>query len=358
MPPTLILPRPDDFHVHLRNGMVRLLATPFTAEHFGYALVMPNTRPCPILTAEDAMNYRRDLMQYFPENKDFHPLMSIQITDKTTPDMITGTKAIVTAGKLYPEGVTTNSDNGVRDFKRLYPVFEAMQKEGLVLCLHGESPDHNISGLNREAAFLPQLREIAIKFPGLQIVLEHITTHDAIREVESLPNNVAATITAHHLWITIDDIIGYSQRSQGKLRPHNFCKPIAKHEFDRQALCHAATSGNPKFFFGSDSAPHPVDDKECSRVCAGCFTSPVALSILAEVFERMNALHLLEDFLSVHGKNFYGLPPRMNAKKITLIKESWVVNGSTSADWPNADYRRPILIIPFLAGETLTWRVT
>ncbi len=359
---TLTIRRPDDFHVHLRQGKILRLVAALTAKNFARVLVMPNTRPHPILTIQDAAGYYQEIQRTLdPLAQDFCPLMTLQITPQTTPKIITeaAREGIVVACKLYPEGVTTNSDNGVSNFKDLYPVFGTMADCNLVLCLHGESPNHGVAGLNREAAFLPQLREIAIKFSGLRIVLEHITTFDAVQAVHSLPANVAATITAHHLVLTLDDVIGYSKQSQGKLSPHNFCKPIAKHEFDRQALCHAATSGNPKFFFGSDSAPHSISDKECVQACAGCFTAPVALPILADVFDRMNALDKLEDFVATHGSNFYNLTKELlvSDARITLVKESWKVPRIyiRNEDFPPSGSSN--VIRPFLADETLAWHV-
>ncbi|MBU6389666.1 dihydroorotase, partial [Patescibacteria group bacterium] len=240
------------------------------------------------------------------------------------------------AGKLYPEGVTTNSEDGVNDIPALYPVFERMAKEEFILCLHGERP--GVFSLDRETAFLPVLEEIATRFPNLKIVLEHVTTEAAVELVKKLPDTVAATITVHHLYLTLDDVIG------DKIRPHHFCKPVAKRPEDRAALLAAATSGNPKFFLGTDSAPHAVETKECEAGCAGVYTAPVAIPLLAEIFERQNALDQLEGFTSFFGAEWYGLPP--NAAHITLQKQEWIVPDRCGT------------VVPFRAGKKLTWKVT
>ncbi len=261
--------------------------------------------------------------------------MTIQITESTTSEIVNIAYHLgAIAGKVYPVSVTTNSGNGVRDFEKLFPVFGKMEKIGMRLLLHGEKPD--MFCLNREKQFLDILIKINKKFPELKIVLEHITTKEAVETVKSL-KNVAATITAHHLVLTLDDVVG------NLLSPHNFCKPIAKFPKDRVALFEAATSGNPKFFFGSDSAPHLKERKECSSGCAGIFSAPVAIPLLAEIFEKEGRLNKLENFVSKFGAVFYDLP--LNKERIMLVKEDWIIP---------QDYRD---IVPFMAGKKLSWQV-
>ena len=327
----ITIARPDDLHLHLRQGEMLSAVLPATASQFGRALVMPNTDP-PILTAEDATAYRRRIEA---EGTGLEPLMTIKLVPSTTPAIVRAAKGAVVAGKLYPEGVTTNSDDGVSDIKRMYPVFEAMQDAGLTLCLHGERPDAFC--IDREAAFLADLYDIAECFPRLRIVLEHVTTLAAVSAVEALPDNVAATVTVHHLYLTLDDVIG------GALRPHAFCKPVAKRPEDREALILAATGGNPKFFLGTDSAPHARGRKECDGGCAGVYSAPVAMQALASLFERRDAIGRLEAFASVHGAAFYGLP-RAEGKLELVRQPTWVP-------------RELHGVVPFFAGKTLDWRV-
>jgi len=338
--------RPDDWHVHLRQDGDLSATVRETASVFRRALIMPNTRP-PILTWDDVVSYVLRIQDKVPDEHvgKFVPLMAIQITADTKPfDIIACDNAVCPAGKLYPAGVTTNSDNGVTDFKALYPVFAQMEKSGKVLCVHGEMPGDHLDEDDREAAFLGTLWDLAHDFPELRIVLEHVSTADAVRAVERYPDNVAATITAHHLTLTKNDLYG------GTLQPHHFCKPVVKRMSDRAALVAAATGGNPKFFFGSDSAPHVKGLKECSDGCAGIFSAPTCLPVLAEVFETAGALDRLEAFVSRHGmafyrqpENYYGLP---EAGTITLRKEAWTV--------PERIDKR---FVPFRAGRTLSWKV-
>ncbi|HEX3096045.1 MAG TPA: dihydroorotase [Patescibacteria group bacterium] len=336
--------KPDDFHLHLRDKAMLQNVAHYTQD-YGRVLVMPNVSPFPILTGADADAYRdRIRAAFFQCQSGCEPLMTIQITEQTTPQMIFDAKEHrVIAGKVYPQGETTNSGNGVRDYDKLLPVFRAMSRCGMILCLHGEVPHIDkskpkVSVLKREGKFLKILVDIAMRFKQLKIVLEHITTEEAVDTVLRLPENVAATITAHHLVLNLDDIIGGD-----KLLPHNFCKPVAKEEPHRLALVQAATSGNPKFFFGSDSAPHLRKDKECAEGCAGIFSAPVALPVLAEVFAKNNALEKLEDFTSVFGAQFYNYPLR--TETITLLKMDWAV--------PETLYR----VVPFMAGKKLAWQV-
>lgn len=323
----------DDFHCHFRTGPVLEDVAFFTARQFKRAIIMPNTNP-PILTARDVNRYRREILELVPW---FEPLMTIQINDNTTPRMAEQAKESgAIAGKIYPLGVTTNSQNGVSNFKAIYPTLDKMQEIGMLALFHGEDPWEKATCLDREKMFLPTLYGIANDFPRLKIVLEHITTADAIQMVEQLPN-VAATITAHHLLLTIDDIIG------DKICPHNFCKPIAKRPEDREALLKAATSGNPKFFFGSDSAPHLKQNKECSHGCAGIFTAPNAIQSLAQTFEERSALRFLDDFVSGFGAYHYGLPRSQDT--IQLVKKDWTVGNVYNG------------IVPFRAGQVLHWQV-
>ena len=307
---------------------------PFTEQAFARALIMPNTTPTEIRTAVDAAVYRGEMKEHC--RRGFTPLMTIKLLDRTTPHEIIACKSAgVIAGKVYPQGVTTNSDNGPVDMHVLYPVFAEMERVGMVLCLHGEDP--KAFCMDRESVFLAQLCEIARSFPKLKIVLEHVTTLQAVGVVKELPDTVAATITAHHLYLTLDDVIG------AKLHPHNFCMPIAKRPEDRDALRRAVLSGNPKFFLGTDSAPHTRETKECAEGCAGVFTAPMVIPLLTSFFEEFEALEMFERFTSESGARFYGLP--LNEEKIRLIRQPFhipeVIEG----------------IVPYLAGKTLNWRI-
>ncbi len=331
----IVLRKADDMHVHLRQGDMLKSVLPFTAAQCGRALVMPNTMPA-ILTADDVTQYRNSILAELDKNADFEPLMTFKVAPTTKPEDIPALKkAGAVAGKLYPDGVTTNSAGGVTDFEALYPVYEAMQLHELVLCLHGEMP--GTFSLDRETRFLDVLRSIAKKFPRLKIVLEHATTADAVECVLSLPENVAATLTVHHLYLTLDDIIG------DRLNPHAFCKPVAKRPEDRDALVKAALSGNPKFFLGSDSAPHAIPTKECACGAAGVYTAPVLLPALVQLFEQHGKLAMLEPFTSTFGALHYGLP--VNESFITLKKQDWVVAEQYGE------------VRPFMAGVTLGWKV-
>ncbi len=326
--------KPDDFHVHLRQGKILRDVMGYTARHFARSLVMPNTLP-PIRTADDARRYLREIDAV---NRWSHrPLMSIKLTTSTNAKTVRQAKASgVVAGKLYPEGVTTNSADGIRNFHDLWPVFDAMQDESMVLCVHGEMP--GVFVLDREREFLSTLSTIAEAFPQLRIVFEHVSTLEAVQCIAQLPANVAATITVHHLFLTLDDVIG------DLLEPHHFCKPVAKGYRDREALIEAALSGSPKFFLGTDSAPHSREKKECASGCAGIFTSPVAMPILAELFSIANLPENLEGFTSVHGARFYRLP--LNEDRLTLVQDPWTVPQHYAG------------VVPFRAGETLNWRVS
>ncbi len=324
----------DDLHCHLRQDEILKSVVGFTTRQFRRAIIMPNTTP-PILTGRDAVIYQREILDCCGEK--FEPLMTIQITDNTTPDIIVEAKRVgVVAGKVYPQGVTTNSQNGVTDFDSLYLVFLEMQKQNMLLLIHGESPEPNIFCLDREEVFLSTMYSLVKRLPMLKIVLEHITTREAIKFVEIF-ENVRATITVHHLLLTLDDIIG------GLISPHNFCKPIAKRPRDKESLLAIVKSGDPKFFYGGDSAPHLKEKKECNHGCAGIFNAPVALPLLAQIFENLNALCRLENFVSNFGAYFYGLP--RSSETIELIKKDWVVPDQYNG------------IVPFMAGKTLHWQV-
>ncbi|MCA9818956.1 MAG: dihydroorotase [Candidatus Obscuribacterales bacterium] len=333
---TLEIRRPDDMHVHFRQGKMLESVMPYTARQCARALVMPNTTP-PILTASELIAYRDEIQSACKKENiaGFEPLMTFKVAPATDVDEIKRLKeAGAVAGKLYPEGVTTNSADGVRDFKAIYPVYQAMQDEGLILCIHGEVP--GVFSLDRERAFLSTLKELASDFPRLKIILEHATTKDAVDAVLSLPETIACTLTVHHLYLTLDDVIG------GMLDPHVFCKPVAKLPSDREALLEAAFSGNPKFFLGSDSAPHTVDNKECPCGAAGVYTAPVMMPALIDLFDKHGKLNRLEAFVSEFGARFYGLP--LNEGKDRFVKKDWTVPDICGE------------VKPFLYGKTLGWQ--
>jgi dihydroorotase len=328
----LQLRSPDDFHVHLRQDDDLPAFVRTTARQFARCLVMPNLLP-PVASGEDVLRYRDQIRAV---GTGLEPLMAFKILGNHKPEDIAGLRAAgAVAGKIYPEGVTTNAEDGVKELAQLAPFLEAMQDAGLVLCLHGEKPGAFV--LDRESEFLGDLRWIASNFPRLRIVLEHVSAKAAVDAVKSLPANVAATITLHHLEITLDDVMG------GMLRPHLFCKPVAKRPEDRDALLAAAFSGDPKYFFGSDSAPHRKDRKECAAGCAGVYTMPNALECLVSLFERHGQLERLADFASSFGADFYELP--RNAGTVTLVRENTRV-----ADLVDG-------VVPYRAGQILPWRL-
>lgn len=337
----LEIKRANDMHVHLRQDDMLAQVLPHTISQCAHALVMPNITPA-VLTADDLVAYRQSILALLPDGSTFKPLMTFKVAPTTSPAEISKLKAQgAVAGKLYPEGVTTNSEGGVTDFKALYPVYEAMQEAGLVLCLHGEMP--GVFSLDRESKFLAVLRDIASRFADLRIVLEHATTAEAIDCVSELPANVACTLTVHHLYLTLDDVIG------DRLNPHAFCKPVAKRPEDRDALVAAALSGNGKFFLGSDSAPHTVANKECACGAAGVYTAPVLMPALLELFEKHCKLELLEAFTSGFAAKFYGLPE--HKETIVLVQKSWTVPEQYGDD------KSGLSVKPFLAGKTLRWQV-
>lgn len=338
--------RPDDMHVHLREGGMLQLVAPLTAKDFARALVMPNTNT-PILSGWDVAKYRGEIKLAAPG---FEPLMTIKLVESTTPEIILAAQAAgAIAAKVYPQGVTTNSADGI-DPEAVMDTYEALEACGMVLCLHGEMP--GVFCMDREAAFLTSLETIAGIFPKLKIVLEHVTTAAAVRCVERLGPNVAATITVHHLMLTLDDVVG------DKIQPHNFCKPIAKTPADRAALREAATSGNPKFFLGTDSAPHSRYHKECASGCAGVFTAPVAMPLLAEIFETEGSLGdgpVLERFTSEFGARFYGLP--LNEGTLTLVRKPWTSHREYQIPSNEMDSARD-RVRPFLPGREMPWQTS
>ncbi len=340
---SITLTRPDDWHLHLRDGAALAAVLPATARQFARAIVMPNLRP-PITTAAAALAYRERIVTALPAGSDFEPLMTLYLTDNTPPEEIARAKdAGVVALKLYPAGATTNSDAGVTDMRKVYPTLEAMQRAGLLLLVHGEVTDPDIDIFDREAVFIDRVMQpLRRDMPELKVVFEHITTAEAAAYVAGSSGPTAATITAHHLLYNRNALF------TGGLRPHYYCQPVLKKEQHRLALVQAATSGSPKFFLGTDSAPHASALKEQSVCGAGCYTAPAALELYAEAFEAASALDKLESFASHFGADFYGLP--RNSDCVTLAREPWVLPESL----PFGD----ALIKPLRAGETLNWKMT
>jgi dihydroorotase len=340
---TLQLTRPDDFHVHLRDGEGLRAVVPLTAQQFGRALVMPNLKP-PVTTVAHAEDYHDRIVAALAPGQTFSPLMSLYLTDNTSPDEIARVKdsSVVHALKYYPAGATTNSDSGVTDLKKIYSVLDAMQKHGVILCLHGEVTHAEVDVFDREARFVDtSLQQIARDFPALKIVVEHITTSEAADFVRAAGENVAATITPQHLLYNRNAIF------TGGIRPHFYCLPILKRETHRQSLIAAATSGSSKFFLGTDSAPHAKGTKENACGCAGCFTAHAAMELYAEAFEEANALDKLDDFASRYGAEFYGLP--RNTEKVTLTKQTWTP--------PNEFAFGSDTVVALTAGQTLSWKL-
>ena len=339
----LKITRPDDWHLHLRDEAVLASVLPDTARRFARAIVMPNLKP-PVVTTEQALAYRDRILAAVPADLSFEPLMTLYLTEATPPAEIARARAtgLVHAVKYYPAGATTNAPSGVTDPRRCYPVFEEMQRQGMPLLLHGESIDPSVDVFDREAVFIERtLQPLVRDFPALKIVLEHITTRTAVEFVSAAPANVAATITAHHL------LLNRNAMFQGGIRPHYYCLPVLKRETHRQSLVAAATSGNPKFFLGTDSAPHPRHAKESACGCAGIYTAHAAIELYAEAFEAAGALDRLEPFASFHGADFYGLP--RNRETLTLERTEWTVPDEVPFG-PNPG-------VPLRAGERLAWRV-
>ena len=342
MTSSLTLTRPDDWHLHVRDGAALQTVVPHTAAQFGRAIIMPNLKP-PVTTAELALAYKSRIVAAVPQGVAFEPLMTLYLTDNLPPAEIVKAKAAgVVACKLYPAGATTNSDAGVTDLKKIYPTLEAMQKVGMLLLVHGEVTSSDIDLFDREAAFIDtQLIPLRRDFPELKIVFEHITTQDAADYVMAADRFVGATLTAHHLLYNRNAIF------TGGIRPHYYCLPVLKREKHRVALLNAATSGNNRFFLGTDSAPHPAHLKEHASGCAGCYTAHAALEMYAEAFDSVGKLAQLEAFASFNGADFYGLP--RNTGTITLKREAWTP--PESFQFGEAELK------PLRSGEALPWRV-
>jgi dihydroorotase len=341
MQTTLSLTRPDDWHLHLRDGEALRAVLPHTARQFARAIVMPNLKP-PVTTAAMAVAYRQRILDALPEGAAFEPLMTLYLTQRSTPDEIRRAReAGVVAVKLYPAGATTNSDAGVTDIRKTYATLEEMQREGLLLLVHGEVTDADIDLFDREAVFIDRvLQPLQRDFPGLKIVFEHITTREAAQYVAGSGPNLAATITAHHLLFNRNALF------LGGLRPHYYCLPVLKREVHRLALVAAATSGSAKFFLGTDSAPHAAQLKEHAAACAGCYTALSALELYAQAFEAAGALDKLEGFASFHGADFYGLP--RNTARITLRRQLWTL--------PETLPFGALQLKPLCGGEILSWQ--
>ncbi len=335
--------RPDDWHLHVRDGDAMRAVLPFTARQFGRAIIMPNLDP-PVVTTAQAIRYRERLLAALPEGAAFEPLMTLYLTDDTQPEEIVLARECghVAGVKLYPAGATTNSASGVTDLRRCDAALAEMERQGMPLLVHGEVTHAHVDIFDREAVFIDEVLEpLRSRFPALKVIFEHITTADAVQFVEAAPAGIAATITAHHLLFNRNHML------VGGLRPHNYCLPVLKRESHRQALVTAATSGNPRFFLGTDSAPHARSAKENACGCAGAFTAPAAIELYAQVFEAAGKLDRLEAFASHHGPDFYGLP--RNRDSIVLRRETWQL----PPGYPYLDE----MIVPFMAEATLSWRL-
>jgi len=342
--PTLTLTRPDDWHLHVRDGAALAAVVPDTARRFGRALIMPNLRP-PVTSVEQAAAYRGRIQAAVPAGLKFDPLMTLYLTDTLTPDEIDKAAAcgFIPAAKLYPAGATTNSDAGVTDIAKVYPVLERMAEKGIALCVHGEVTHADVDIFDRERVFIDSvLAPLAARFPALRIVFEHITTTEAAQFVSEAGDNVGATITAHHLLLNRNAIFA------GGIRPHHYCLPVLKRETHREALLRVATSGSNKFFLGTDSAPHAKSTKEAACGCAGCYTSHAGIELYAEAFEQVGALDKLEAFASFNGPDFYRLP--RNTDTITLARESWDVPAGF-------DYLPGDPLVPLRGGEQVHWKL-
>jgi dihydroorotase len=339
----LSITKPDDWHIHLRDGEFLATTVAHASKRFERAIVMPNLIP-PICDINQANSYRAAILAARPPETSFTPLMTLYLTDLSTTQLITQAKqsGIIWGCKLYPAGSTTHAESGVTFVEKLFPVFEKMEEVDLVLLIHGETTDPRIDIFDREAAFLENtLSPLIRRFPKLRMVLEHITTQEAVQFVQESSDNIAATITAHHLLMNRNDIFS------GGIKPHHYCLPILKRRHHQDALIKAAASGESHFFIGTDSAPHPKENKESSCGCAGIYTAHAAIELYCEAFEQANALEKLEAFLSFHGPDFYQLP--RNQQKITLIKEDWKV----PLTYPYANTQ----LVPFRAGSIAHWKL-
>ena len=343
MTTTLTLTRPDDWHLHLRDGDALRDVLPDTAKRFARAIIMPNLRP-PVTTVAQALAYRERILAALPQGMTFEPLMTLYLTDNTSPEEIALAAAspYVHGVKLYPLGATTNSDSGVSQLAKCDFALAAMEKLGLPLLVHAEVTDSSVDVFDRERVFIERhLVPLTEKFPALRVVFEHITTREAVDFVRTASKNIAATITAHHLLLNRNAIF------TGGIQPHHYCLPVLKREAHRQALLDAATSDNPKFFLGTDSAPHPKNAKEAACGCAGIYTAHAAIELYAEAFEQVDELEKLEAFASFHGPDFYHLP--RNKEKITLVKETWNVE-------PELPFGGQVLV-PMRAGASVGWKL-
>lgn len=340
---TITIARPDDWHLHVRNGALLKTVLPHTARQFARAIIMPNLKP-PVSTVALALAYREEILQAVPDGVDFTPLMTLYLTASTTSAEIKNAAESehVHAFKLYPAGATTHSDAGVADIKAIYPLLAAMEIYEIPLLIHGEVTDELCDIFDRERVFVDtSLTGIVDNFPGLRIVVEHVTTSEAVQFVQAAGANIAATITPQHLLLNRNALLA------GGIRPHNYCLPVLKREQHRLALLAAATSGNPKFFLGTDSAPHLTSLKEAACGCAGCFTAHAALELYAEAFERAGSLDKLEGFASFYGADFYRLP--RNSGTVTLEKTTWTIPSYYGEDGDT--------ITPLKADETLSWKL-
>ncbi len=344
MPDRITLRRPDDWHLHLRDGAALKAVLPFTARQFGRAIVMPNLAP-PVTTAAAARGYRERIMAALPAGLSFTPLMTAYLTDATDADDLAAgfDEGAFVAAKLYPAHATTNSAGGVTDIRRIDEPLERMAAIGMPLLVHGEVTDSEVDIFDREAVFIDSILEpLTARLPGLRIVFEHATTEQAVAFVRNAGENIGATITPHHLLLNRNALF------QGGIRPHHYCLPVVKRERHRQALIEAATSGNPHFFLGTDSAPHAISAKETACGCAGIFTAPTAIELYTEIFDAAGALDRLEGFASINGPRFYGIP--VNAETVTLERTPTQVPGPVPLGQHDT-------ILPFRAGETLAWRL-
>jgi dihydroorotase len=338
---SITITRPDDWHLHLRDGATMASVLPHTARQFARAIVMPNLKP-PIATTEQALAYRERILEALPAGMQFEPLMVLYLTDNTSPEEIRRAKdsGLIHAVKLYPAGATTNSAAGVTDLKKCYRALEAMEQVGMPLLVHGEVTDPDVDIFDREAVFIDRIMSpLRRDMPELKVVFEHITTKDAAQYVREAGNATAATITAHHLLYNRNEIF------KGGIRPHYYCLPVLKREVHRQALVQAAISGNDRFFLGTDSAPHAKNTKEHACGCAGCYTALHAMELYATAFDQAGALDKLEAFASFNGPAFYGLP--RNSGTITLTRESWTLPG----ELPMGE----ATVVPLNGGETVGW---
>ncbi len=337
------LTRPDDWHLHLRDDALMRSVLPDTARQFARAIIMPNLKP-PVTTTSEAQAYRTRIITAMSASSRFRPLMTLYLTDNTTAQEIQRARksGVVHAVKLYPAGATTHSDAGVTDIRKTYPALEEMQRCGIPLLVHGEVTDPAVDIFDREAVFIERVLQPLLRdLPELRVVFEHITTRDAAQFVTDAPDNIAATLTAHHL------LYNRNAMFSGGIRPHYYCLPVLKRETHREALVAAASSGNKKFFLGTDSAPHAQHTKETACGCAGCYTAHAAIELYAEAFEQVGALNKLEAFASFHGADFYGLP--RNTQTITLRKEKWQVPASVGF----GEHR----LVPLRAGEMMKWKM-